>query len=178
MEYQSAAAAATRDLQRMLNQLSHRHPQLPRLAITGIFDEPTLEAVMIFQRDFGLLVTGVVDHASWYAIVEAYLEDLLHYGPPSPLHVLPHGEFSTPAGDSSHPFQVAQTLFCSLGSLVSNFAPCETDRRNLGPTQENLMRLQQLSGLPATGELNRATWEFLIRLYHMYVLRDVRSRTS
>ena len=51
MEYQSAAAAATRDLQRMLDQLSHRHPQLPRLAITGIFDEPTLEAVMIFLAE-------------------------------------------------------------------------------------------------------------------------------
>ena len=72
-----------RNLQHMLGQLSRRHTQLPRLVETGVFDELTLEAVMIFQRDFGLPVTGVVDHDSWYAVVAAYQKDLLHFGAPS-----------------------------------------------------------------------------------------------
>lgn len=175
MERDSNTAASIRDLQHMLDRLSQRYSQLPRLVETGIFDELTLEAVMIFQRDFGLPVTGVVDHDSWYAIVDAYRDDLLHYGAPSPLLVLPDGEFSTGAGESSEPVRIAQALFCALSASLVNFGPCESDLINQGTTQENLLLLQRLAGLPETGNLDRASWEYLTRLYHAYVVRDARS---
>ena len=57
-----------RDIQHMLNVLSFTHPAIPRLVEDGVFGERTLEAVMIFQRDFGLPVTGVVDYETWLAI--------------------------------------------------------------------------------------------------------------
>ena len=178
MERDNNTAASIRDLQHMLDRLSRRYPQLPRLVETGIFDELTLEAVMIFQRDFGLPVTGVVDHDSWYAIVEAYRDDLLHYGAPAPLLVLPDGEFSTGAGEASEPVRIAQALFCALSVPLVNFGPCETDLVNQGATQNNLLLLQQLAGLPETGNLDRVTWEYLTRHYLAYVVRDARSAYS
>ena len=178
MEYKSSPAnpAPVRDLQRMLDWLSRRHTQLPRLVITGIFDELTLEAVMIFQRDFGLPVTGIVDHDSWRAIVSAYQADQLHYGQPSPLRVLPHGAFSTEAGHSSEQLRIAQAIFCSLSNVLDNFSECETNQLNQGVTQENLLCVQRLAGLPETGALNRATWEYLTRLYHIYIMRNAQTR--
>ena len=57
-----------RDVQHMLNVLSFSHPAIPRLVEDGVFGERTLEGVMIFQRDFALPVTGVVDYDTWLAL--------------------------------------------------------------------------------------------------------------
>ena len=123
MEPTAAASASIRDLQQMLDYLAAHRPALPRLKPTGIFDEPTLEAVMIFQRDSGLPVTGKVDHDTWYAITAAYREDLMKYGPPAPLQVLPHGEFSAAPEQSGEQIAIAQAMLCSLSKRVANFSP-------------------------------------------------------
>lgn len=164
-----------RNLQRMLDQLSRRHTQLPRLVETGVFDELTLEAVMIFQRDFGLPVTGVVDHDSWYAVVSAYQKDLLHFGAPSPLRALPNGEFNAGAVSGSEPVRLAQTVLCALSSQLANFPLCQESQTDQEAARTNFRVLQRLADLPETGALDRATWEFLARLYHMYVTRDALS---
>lgn len=154
---------AIRDLQYMLNQLARRNPALPRLMESGIFDELTLEAVMIFQRDFFPPVTGVVDENTWYAIVEAYQLDQLQFGDPLELRVLPNGEFASPHGEFSHPKVIAEAIFVSLPTSISNFDQAKPEER--------LFILQRLAGLPDDGTLNRATWEFLARLYHVFVVR-------
>lgn len=162
---------AVLDLQRMLNQLSRRYPQLPRLAETGIFDEGTLEAVMIFQRDFSLPVTGVVDELMWNTITTAYRKDLLHFGSPLELRVLPNGEFSAPFGTIGYPVLIAEAIFNSLSRDIQNFHRSSSGTSNAGNTHENLRILQALSGLSTDGVLNRATWDFLARLYHIFVTR-------
>lgn len=73
-----------RSLQYMLNQLAIHNDILTRLAVDGIFGERTLEAVMVFQRENGLPVTGVVDLTTWNAIRDAYIHMELMYGFPPP----------------------------------------------------------------------------------------------
>ena len=120
---------AIRDLQYMLNQLARRNPALPRLMESGIFDELTLEAVMIFQRDFSPPVTGVVDENTWYAIVEAYQLEQLQFGDPLELRVLPNGEFASPHGEFSHPKVIAEAIFASLPTSISNFDQAKPEER-------------------------------------------------
>ena len=60
-------------LQYMLGQLSRTYHYLPQLAVDGVYGERTLEAVMRFQREAGLPVTGVVDQATWNAIHNCWL---------------------------------------------------------------------------------------------------------
>ena len=62
-----------RSLQTMLRTISFAYPFLPRLTPDGIFGERTLEAVMLFQREFFPPVTGQVNQATWDAIVSLYL---------------------------------------------------------------------------------------------------------
>ena len=59
-------------LQYMLRQLSQTYQFLPQLAVDGVFGERTLEAVMSFQREAGLPVTGTVDRATWEALYRMY----------------------------------------------------------------------------------------------------------
>ena len=61
-------------LQYMLNQLSQTYRFLPQLVPDGVYGERTLEAVMRFQREAGLPVTGTVDQATWDAIRSSWLE--------------------------------------------------------------------------------------------------------
>ena len=59
-------------LQYMLSVLSAYIPQIPPLAIDGIFGPRTLEAVVAAQRLFGLPETGVVDSETWDEIYDQY----------------------------------------------------------------------------------------------------------
>ncbi len=59
-------------LQEYLVALSEVYPEIPPPAITGVFGTATRDAVLAFQRLFGLSATGIVDALTWDAIVDAY----------------------------------------------------------------------------------------------------------
>lgn len=158
-------------LQHMLNHLARTLPTLPRLAETGIFDEATLEAVMIFQRDFGLPVTGIVDQLVWDTITAAYYENLFQYWTPPLLSVFPDGASSVRETERAPELLIAQAMITELMNTVSNFEAVSFDAVNSGGTLRNIKRLQVLSGLPDTGTLDRATWAILSALYRIYVTR-------
>ena len=165
---------AIRDLQIMLDRLSYRFDNLPRLRPTGVFDERTLEAVMIFQRDLHPPVTGVVDEDTWNSIKDAYFEDLLQYGEPISLRVFPDGNRTYTPDGTDEPLLIAAAMMTALAGRFDNFSG------NTLPNSisDDLRRLQSLSGLTENGILNRATWEFLSRLYHAFVTRDVGNFSS
>ena len=160
-----------RDLQQMLRQLSERYPAIPRPTVTGVFDELTLEAVMVFQRDFHPPVTGVVNENTWYAITDTYLRDILHFGDPAALRVLANGGTIFSHGEGGCSLLIAEAIFASLARELEDFTGGPISGINTGTTHENLRRLQLLADLTPDGALNRVTWEFLTRLYHIFVIR-------
>ena len=160
-----------RSLQYMLDQLAIHDPKLIRLAVDGIFGERTLEAVMVFQREFHEPVTGVVDLTTWEAIRDAYIKVELLYGIPPALNVLPNGGYAAEEGAESEPILIVQAMFVSLAKKVTNFKPCNVDGCNDGNTQTDIRTVQGLAGLPVTGILDRATWSFLVQLYQALVTR-------
>lgn len=160
-----------RSLQYMLNRLAIQYPQLPRLAVDGVFGERTLEAVMVFQRDFHPPVTGVVNNETWNAIQAEYLHVELLYGAPPPLNVLPDGSYTAPEGHECPALLIVQAMFSSLSKVMTNFEPCDMDSCNSGKTHQNLRIIQQLAALPVTGTLDRVTWSYLVQLYQALVTR-------
>lgn len=160
-----------RSLQYMLNQLAIYDPKLIRLAVDGVFGERTLEAVMVFQREYHDPVTGVVDLDTWEAIRRAYIQVELLYGIPPALNVLPNGGYTADEGAESEPIIIVQAMFVSLAKKITNFKPCELNGCNDGNTHANIREVQELSGLPVTGVLDRATWSFLVQLYQALVTR-------
>ena len=161
-------------LQYVLNQLARESPSsLPVLRESGIFDEATLEAVMLFQRDHHPPVTGVVDEALWNAIMDAYAGHLIHRSDPPPLRVFPQGFAATPPGESSDAVLLAQAMFTALADSFSNLEVCPADRCNSGATQRNILALQEAALLAeSAGTLDRATWAHLVRLYEALVTRQ------
>ena len=162
---------SVRSLQYMLNQLAIHDPKLIRLAVDGVFGERTLEAVMVFQREYHEPVNGVVDLGTWDAIRQAYIKIELLYGIPPALNVLPNGGYTADEGAEGEPILIVQAMFISLSKKVSNFMPCKVNGQNNGNTQADIRTVQKLAGLPITGVLDRATWSFLVQLYQALVTR-------
>lgn len=161
-----------RSLQYMLNQLAIHNDVLTRLSADGIFGERTLEAVMVFQRENGLPVTGVVDLTTWNAIRAAYVHVELMYGFPPALNVLPCGTYTAVEGQECEVLRIVQAMFGSLTKVMSNFSPCQINCCNDGETYKNLQEVQRLAGLPITGTLDRSTWAYMVQLYQALVTRS------
>ena len=157
---------AVRTLQIMLRQLSTRYPQIPTVDADGIFGEETLEAVMIFQRDFSLPVTGVVDRTTWDALVRQ--TGMLTGAPPSPLPGYLDAPSLSDFTDAQTLHRVTRFLFNALAGVVQNFTRTDGPGASL---EQNLRILQQLSGLPVTGALDDQTWARLLRLFQLFLLR-------
>ena len=160
-----------RSLQHMLNNLARTVPSLPRLAETGTFDESTLEAVMIFQRDHGLPVTGIVNQETWDTIIAEYYLNIFQTGTPPPLHVIPTGVDLVREAEYAPTIFIVQGMMKALSALVSNLEDTEVTGINSGNTSQNLRTLQKLAQLEITGILDRATWSILAHLYRIYVTR-------
>lgn len=160
-----------RSLQYMLNQLAIHNDVLVRLTVDGIFGERTLEAVMVFQRENGLPVTGTVDLTTWNAIRDAYVHVELMYGFPPALNVLPNGAYTAVEGQTCEVLRIVQAMFGSLNKVMSNFSPCQMNCCNDGETYQNIREVQRLAALPVTGVLDRATWAYMVQLYQALVTR-------
>lgn len=59
-------------LQEYLAKLSEVYPEIPQVAVDGVFGPATRSAVMAAQQLFGLPVTGIVFALTWDAITSAY----------------------------------------------------------------------------------------------------------
>lgn len=59
-------------LQEYLAKLSEVYPEIPQIAVDGVFGPATRSAVMAAQQLFGLPVTGIVFALTWDAITSAY----------------------------------------------------------------------------------------------------------
>lgn len=62
-------------LQTYLNRVAQAYPVIPTVTADGIFGQATEQAVIAFQREFGLSPNGVVGPVTWDRIASAY-EDL------------------------------------------------------------------------------------------------------
>ncbi len=60
-------------MQEQLNAISSVYSSIPKIAADGLFGSATEDAVLQFQRVFGLPATGVVDYPTWYKISEIYV---------------------------------------------------------------------------------------------------------
>ncbi len=160
------------ELQAMLRTLAAVNWSLPFLTPDGVFGETTLEAVMTFQRENGLPVTGVVDRETWDAISTAYRKACQRLYPPKGTDLFPFPSECVEPGQATPMLLPIQAMFCALARFLAGVRdgePCGTLDKT---TEENLCWLQTKGGLPVTGKLDRATYDLLSRVYETFVARS------
>lgn len=158
-----------RSLQTMLRELSFLYDFLPRLTPDGVFGERTLEAVMLFQREFFPPVTGRVDQATWDAIAALYLQARARLNGPIPCRGYPNCDFSVqPDQDSIHLYLV-QSMFRALARLLDDLESAPVTGYNDPATQHNIRWIQRLDGQTQTGVLDQDSWNTISRLYTLFI---------
>ncbi|MDR1700023.1 MAG: peptidoglycan-binding protein, partial [Lachnoclostridium sp.] len=59
-------------MQRYLNSIANRYPSIPKIQEDGEFGPASENAVMAYQRQFGLTVDGIIGPITWNSIVNNY----------------------------------------------------------------------------------------------------------
>lgn len=158
-----------RSLQTMLRELSFHYPVIPRLIPDGIFGEHTLEAVMLFQREFHPPVTGQVDHGTWDAVSALFQSVRPGLSPPLPCRLWPGNGFAVAPGEDSVHLYPVQAMFRGLSQLLEGIEDAPVSGTHDAATRANLRYVQRSAQLPETGLADQATWNALARLYVLFV---------
>ena len=154
-----------RSLQTMLRILGEDDPALPPLVPDGIYGPETIRAVSAFQRRYSLPVTGVTDQRTWDEIVRAYEPALIRLGKAEPIEILMDPGQIYHRADRDPNLYLLQAILLFLSTQHDSISVPEVNGVLDDPTAEALAGFQLLAGLPPTGELDKITWQYLVRQF-------------
>lgn len=158
-----------RSLQTMLRVIAEDDSRNPTVVPDGIYGPGTMNAVASFQRRNGIPATGIVDQNTWYAIVNNYEAALVRINKSHPIEVLIDARQVFRAGDSSPYIYFLQSMLTQLSrdhTLINS--PGFSGVMDPA-TVQSLIAFQQLSGLEASGELDKITWKHLVLQFNLNV---------
>ena len=155
-------------LQYFLAIVGEYYDALPRWQasqLDGVFGRQTREAVESYQRMLGLPVTGVVDRATWDALLSTYRSVLLVQPEQQWLELfvgLP--EVFLVSGMRGEDVRRAQELVNIISRGYPEVPAVTADGIFGDATESAVSVVQTLLGLPATGAVGPLTWEGMARL--------------
>lgn len=165
-----SAGNDVRTVQTRLNRISTNYPAIPKIASAdGIFGTQTEDAVLEFQRIFGLTADGIVGKATWYRIQSIYnavkkLNELESEGL-TLSEVEKQFSGALEEGDTGLEVSVVQYFL----SVVAYFNPRVSEPPFNGvfddATRASVASFQREYGLPETGEVDEETWNRLASVY-------------
>lgn len=156
-----------RELQQYLRTIQQFRTGSSFVPIDGIFGSRTAAAVEEFQREEGLPVTGEVDKDTWDALRRVYLEILLLYMSPIPIQGYQNPVLALLPGDRGDGVAFLQIMLRQLSARYPNIPAEPVITGIYSPaTAQAVMAIQRLSGLPETGQTDKATWNAVTNLYN------------
>jgi len=148
-------------MQTFLNSISSSYPSIPRQVVDGIFGSAMQNAVMAFQRQFGLNADGIIGPQTWNRIVEVYNSSGGTVVPPPTAPQYP----GTPIRLGSRGANVVTVQnYLNRASATIPSIPRLVADGIFGPlTQSAVMAFQRATGLTADGVVGPLTWNRLVR---------------
>ncbi|MDR2168212.1 MAG: peptidoglycan-binding protein [Clostridiales bacterium] len=156
-----SSGSNVRLLQEAINRLAPCHPgRLWILNVDGNFGAMTRDAIFSFQSVMGMLITGVVNQATW----ERLFREAAACEGATPSPEVPAFPGNLQQGASGSNVRLIQ-------DAINRLAPCHPGRLwilnvdgNFGAmTRDAIFSFQSVMGMPITGIVNQATWDRLFR---------------
>lgn len=154
------------NLQYYINYLSQFYETIPAVTMDGIFGDDTLAAVIAVQNTFELSPDGVVGPQTWNTLYRTYL-GLIQNIPVKYTEglTIPYGGVALRLGSESESVRVLQQYLNFIAETYPQVEPVSVTGYFGSRTQEAVMQVQQLLGLPPTGSVEARTWTAITDLY-------------
>ncbi len=167
--------SSVKQIQNYLRKISYTDSDIPHIKENGIYDDCTSEAVELFQkkymRELQAELIGRVDNSTWDALRReaAISEELM--SPPEKI-----SPFSEKLKDGKLVLGDTGVLVLILHIMLDymRLAYDELEDTALSSsydeaTKKSVSVIQRSAGLPDTGEVDKATWNIIARLFNSYV---------
>ena len=165
-------ASDVREAQRFLRTISKYNPNIPMTAADGTYGEDTRDAVTAFQRESGLPETGEIDSRTWDELYKLYKEAALFFAELESINPRAVSETPLTIGSAGYPVYIIQVMLNTIAQFYDNLKGAAINGIYDSETAEEIRRIQVISGLPETGNLNHATWNALARIYNYHAAID------
>ncbi len=157
-------------IQKQLNRISRNYPAIKKIEVVdGVFGVNTEEAVKDFQEIFNLMVTGMVDSATWYKIAYIYisvkkLAELNSEGVNLDEISRQYTE-DLRIGMEGGEIKTLQYYLAVVGAYYESVLPVNITGYFGQETENSVKSFQKTFGLMETGVVERKTWNDLYRAY-------------
>lgn len=160
---------AVTNLQRYLRRLSFEDEfyDIARPPIDGIFNTATEDAVAYFQKQNGLSVTGVADKETWDKIFSEYMRVTEAQRLSEGLFIFPDApvDYTISRGDALTLVRILQLLLLELRVTYDIFEDIIENGIYDDRTEIAIREFQRANLLPVTGEVDKRTWNRIVREY-------------
>lgn len=154
-------------LQTMLRVIAAYSGEIPAIIPDGKYGPKTQAAVRAFQNAVGLPVTGKVDARTWQDITAAYEKIAPLVQEPAPLRILLKRNTALERGSRNSHVHLVQAMLLALSKFYGNLPAVTVTGVYDAPTEQAIIRFQQMADLPVTGAVDLTTWNRLTELYRL-----------
>jgi ribosomal protein L17 len=158
---------AVENIQRYLRQLAQYDHTIPMIAIDGIYGTETAAAIAAFQRNNQLDGTGIADYTTWTLLYEEYMRSVLLHSSPRCFCPFPRFPVNYSVGIGNRQFLV-EIIQYILNELTLNYDDIPRNEQNGyfdEDTERAIIIFQRIHDLPATGRVDKFTWNALVEAY-------------
>ena len=147
------------EMQLILAVIAFFDNQIPLPSVNGVFDAPTRESLMAFQRQYGLTPDGVLGRNSSNKLIEVYRDTVANV----PFDAVPDSSFLYPGryvlqGMRGDEVRDLQNLI-NLAAQTQDYIPTLHVDGIFGSNTESAVRaIQQHEGLEVNGIVGPITW--------------------
>ncbi|MDR2940619.1 MAG: peptidoglycan-binding protein [Clostridiales bacterium] len=149
-------------MQEYLQFISSFYPSVPWISVDSIFGGGTKNAVMAFQKQFGLTPDGLIGPNTWDMIVKVY-NSVQPNAPGNPLHPVYPGTILQ-RGSRGDSVRLMQKFLNELSGIYKNIPVIQEDGIFGGATESAVKAFQSKFGLAADGKIGPATWAKIVAM--------------
>lgn len=169
IQFQPGTSQSIRSVQTYLRRIAQSDPDIPKVIPDGKYGKQTQDAVLAFQKKYGIKPTGEVDRESWDKILLVYNSIIEYEGEPLPANIYPNSKYTIMPEQKSETLLVIQSMILAISRRYSNITAVRVTGIHYENSVEAVKQLQQVFDLEPTGIIDKTFWNHLVRLYETIV---------
>ncbi len=164
----NSRGSEVQEIQFYLRRIAEFNPLVQRPDLDGIYGRQTQEAVISFQRAYGLEPSGIIAEADWNRLVEVYNGTLSNVDEPqNGVLPLPYPGYVIAPNSQNEYVRYIQQALNFINNVFLTIPELEEDGIFGTATQQSVNAFAELFGYPQNGTVDQALWEAINRIYQM-----------